>query len=134
MAISPLPVPMIELSFRTALVPVVGAAALPAPGFGAAVVAAVTLSPVTVPADPENCVASDHRTNALTKDHLAMPIHVRRVAGLDNGDRSWQVRTSLLLWLPAEGCQTGHPGRSNGPDIRCVPAFEEELYQWQVDD
>jgi hypothetical protein len=49
-----------------------------------------------VPADPEDCVASCSRTNALTKDHLAMPIHVRRQAGLDNGDRSCQVRTSSL--------------------------------------
>jgi hypothetical protein len=129
MAVSSLPVAMIELSFRASLVPVVGAAALSAPGFRAADVAAVTLSPVTVSADPEDCVASDSRTNALTKDHLAMPIHVRRQAGLDNGDRSWQVRTSV--WLPDEGCQTERPDRSNGPGTRCVPAFDEELYQWQ---
>jgi hypothetical protein len=96
MAVSALPVTMIEPSFRTPLVPVVGAAALPAPSFGAAVIAAVTLPAVAVPADPEDCVASCSRTNALTKAHLAMPIHVRRQAGLDNGDRSWQVRTSSL--------------------------------------
>jgi hypothetical protein len=108
---------MIELAFRASLVSVVGAAVLPAPGFGAAGVAAVTLSAVAVPADPENRVASDNRTNALTKDHLAMPIHVRREAGLDNGNRSWQVRTSLLLWLPAEGCQTERPDRANGPGL-----------------
>ena len=72
---------MVELSFRASLVSVVGAA---------------SLSAVAVPADPEDCVASDSRTNPLTKDHLAMTIHVRRKAGLDNGDRSWQVRTSLL--------------------------------------
>jgi hypothetical protein len=87
---------MVELSFRASLVSVVGAASLSASGFRAAVVAAVTLSAVAVPADPEDCVASDSRTNPLTKDHLAMTIHVRRKAGLDNGDRSWQVRTSLL--------------------------------------
>ena len=96
MAVSALPIAMIELSFRAALMSVIGPAALPAPGLRAAVVAAVTLPAVAVPADPENCMASDRRTNALTKDHLAMPIHVRRQAGLDNGDRSWQVRTSLL--------------------------------------
>jgi hypothetical protein len=87
---------MIELSFGTALVSVVSAAPLRAPGCNATGVAAVTLPAVAVPADPENCVASDARTNALPKNHLAMTIHVRREAGLDNGDRSWQVRTSLL--------------------------------------
>jgi len=86
MAVSSLPVPMIELSFRASLVPVVGAAALPAPRFRAAGLATVTLSAVAVPADPEDSVASDSRTNALTEDHLAMKIHVRREAGLDNGN------------------------------------------------
>ena len=95
-AIFALPVSVIELSFRASLMAIVGAATLAAPGFSSAAVAAVTLSAVAVPADPENGVASESRTNALPKDHLAMKIHVRRQAGLDNGDRSWQVRTSLL--------------------------------------
>ena len=81
MAVSALAVAMIELSFRASLVSGVGAAALPAPGFGAAGLAAVTLSAVAVPADPEDSVASDSRTNALTEDHLAMKIHVRRAGG-----------------------------------------------------
>jgi hypothetical protein len=97
MAVSALAVAMIELSFGASLVPVVGAASLFAAGFNATGLAAVTLSAVAVPADPEDGVASDSRTNPLTKDHLAMPIHVRRQAGLDNGDRSWQVRTSLCV-------------------------------------
>ena len=96
MAVSALAVTMIEPSFRASLVAVVGAAALAAAGFEAAGITAVTLPAVAVPADPENCVTSRSRTNPLTKDHLAMPIHVRRQAGLDNGDRSWQVKTSLL--------------------------------------
>jgi hypothetical protein len=87
---------MIEPSFGASLVAMVSTTALTAPGFETAAIAAVTLSAVAVPADPEDCVASDSRTNPLTKDHLAMTIHVRRKAGLDNGDRSWQVRTSLL--------------------------------------
>ena len=49
-------------------------------------------------------------------------------AGLDNGDRSWQVRTSSLLWLPAEGCQDWTPGRSNGRAFHEFSAFDEELY------
>jgi len=84
---------MIEPALGASLVAAVGAAALRAPGFQAARIAAVTLSAVAVPADPEHCVASNGRTNPLTKNHLAMTIHVRPEAGLDNGDRSWQVRT-----------------------------------------
>jgi hypothetical protein len=121
MAVSALSVAMIELAFRASLVPVIGAATLSAPRFRSAGFAAVTLPAVAVPADPEDCVASDSRTNALTKDHLAMKIHVRREAGLDNGDRSWQGKTSLLCGLPAEGCQTERPDRSNGPGTRRVP-------------
>jgi hypothetical protein len=96
MAVSALAVAMIELSFGASLVPLIGAAALPPPGFGAAGLAAVALSPVAVPADPEDSVAADNRTNTLTKDHLAMKIHVHPRTGLDNGDRSWQVRTSSM--------------------------------------
>ena len=96
MAVSALAVAMIELSFGASLVPLIGPAALPPPGFGAAGFAAVALSPVAVPADPEDSVAADNRTNTLTKDHLAMKIHVRPKTGLDNGDRSWQVRTSSM--------------------------------------
>ena len=119
MAVSALPVTMIELSFRAALVPVVGAAALPAPGFEAAAVAAVTLPAVAVPADPEDGVASDNRTNALTKDHLAMPIHVRRQAGLDNGDRSWQGKTSLLC---------GYLMKVARLDARTAPTVRAPMY------
>jgi hypothetical protein len=46
-----------------------------------------------------------------------MKIHVRRQAGLDNGDRSWQVRTSLLCGYllkvarlaPGRFQRSGHP-------------------------
>jgi len=87
---------MIEPSFGTSLVAMVSTTALTPPGFEAAGIAAVTLSAVAVPADPEHSVTSDCRTNPLPKNHLAMTIHVRPEAGLDNGDPSWQVRTSLL--------------------------------------
>ncbi len=120
---------MIELSFRASLMAVVGAASLPAPGFNATGLAAVTLPAVAVPADPEDCVASDSRTNALTEDHLAMPIHVRREAGLDNGNRSWQVRTSLccgyLMKVARLDARTALTVRVS--DV--FPAFDEELYQ-----
>jgi hypothetical protein len=131
MAVSALPVTMIQPSFRASLVPVVGTAALAAPGFEAAVVAAVALSPVAVPADPEDGVASDSRTNALTKDHLAMPIHVRREAGLDNGDRSWQVRTSLLCGYLMKVARPDARAAPTARTSEAFPAFDEELYQCQ---
>jgi len=124
MAVSALPVAVIELSFRASLMAVIGAATLVPPGFNATGLAAVTLPAVAVSADPEDGVASDSRTNALTEDHLAMPIHVRREAGLDNGDRSWQVRTSLLCgylmrlpdWMPGPRQRSGYP--INSPPSR----------------
>jgi hypothetical protein len=103
----PLAIAMIEPSFRAPLVAAVGAASLPATGFGAARGTAIAVAAITVDADPELRSASD--ASPLTKDRLAMKIHARRQAGLDNGDRSWQVRTSFDVWLPAEGCQTGRP-------------------------
>jgi len=95
----PLPVAVIEPSFRAPLVAAVGTAALPETGFGPASGTAIALSAIAVPADPEQCVASN--ASSLTKDRLAMKIHARRQAGLDNGDRSWQVRTSSMCgYLP----------------------------------
>ena len=92
---------MIEPSFGASLVAMVSTTALTAPGFETAAIAAVTLSAVAVPADPEHRVTSDCRTNTLTKNHLALTIHVRPEAGLDNSDRSWQVRTVCLCgYLP----------------------------------
>jgi hypothetical protein len=130
MAVPALTVPMIELPFRASLVPVVGAAALPPPGLRAAVVAAVTLPAVAVPADPEDGLASDSRTNALTEDHLAIPIHVRREAGLDNGDRSWQVRTSLLCGYLMKVAKLEARIASTVRVSDVFPAFDEKLYQW----
>jgi hypothetical protein len=121
---------MIKLSFRASLMSVVGAAFLSAAGFEAAGVAAVTLSAVAVPADPEHCVASDSRTNTLTKNHLATTIHVRRQAGLDNGDRSWQVKTSSLCGYLLKVARLGaRPLQRRGPDK--FPPPKKELYQWQ---
>ena len=91
-----LPVAMIEPAFHALLVAAVGGTALAAAGLGAAIAAAIALSAVAVLADPEHCVANNARTNALTKNDLAMTIHVRPEAGLDNGNRSWQGKTSLL--------------------------------------
>lgn len=90
----PLAVSMVKPSFRAPLVAAVSPAALPAPGFASASGTAIALSAIAVPADPEHCMAS--QTRPLTKDRLAMKIHAHRHAGLDNGERSWQVSTSLM--------------------------------------
>jgi hypothetical protein len=134
MAVSALAVAMIGLSFGASLVPLIGAAALPPPGFGAAGFAAVALSPVAVPADPEDSVAADNRTNTLTKDHLAMKIHVRPRTGLDNGDRSWQVRTSsmcgYLLKVARLSARTASTVRA--PDVS--PPSTKNFISVKVDD
>ena len=134
MAVSALPVAMIELSFRASLMAVVGAATLSAPGFNATVVAAVTLPAVAVSTDPEDGVASDSRTNALTEDHLAMPIHVRREAGLDNGDRSWQLRTSLLCGYLMKVARLDARTASTVRAPISSPAFHENFISSKVDD
>ena len=134
MAVSALAVAMVELSFGASLVPLIGAAALPPPGFGAAGLAAVALSPVAVPADPEDSVAADNRTNTLTKDHLAMKIHVRPSTGLDNGDQSWQVRTSsmcgYLLKVARLSARTAPTVRA--PDVS--PPSTKNFISAKVDD
>jgi hypothetical protein len=131
MAISALAVAMIESSFPASLMAAVGTTALSATRFGAAGFATVALSAVAVPADPEDSVTADSRTNALTEDYFAMKIHVSRQAGLDNGDRSWQGKTSLLcgylLKVARLSARTASTVRV--PDV--FPAFDEELYQQQ---
>jgi hypothetical protein len=96
--ILPLPVAMIEPSFRAALVTAVGAASLLDPGLSAASGTAITVSAITVLADPEHRVASNAAANPLPKNHFAMSRHPCMRVGLDNGNRSWQVRTSFNAW------------------------------------
>ncbi len=93
-----LPVAMVQPSFRAPLVAAVGAASLLEPGCSAACGAAIALSAIAVPADPEHRVASAAAANSLPENHFAMSRHPCPRAGLDNGNRSWQVRTSLDAW------------------------------------
>ena len=118
---------MIESSFRASRVAAVGAAALPQTGFGPAGGTAIALSMIAVPADPEHRVASGAEANPLTKNDLAMTIHARREAGLDNGDRSWQVRTSSMCgYLLKVARLDARP--LHRPGAPRVPASDEELY------
>jgi hypothetical protein len=79
---------MIQSPFPTALVAVVGAASLPEPGLGATGEAAIALSTITLPADPEHRVASAAAANPLPENDFAMNRHVRPQKGLDNGSQS----------------------------------------------
>lgn len=97
-AIVPLAVPMIQPSVRALLMPAVGAAPLAEPGLHAAGQAAIALSTITVLADPEHRMASAAAANPLPENHFARNVHARPQAGLDNGNRSWQVRTSFDDW------------------------------------
>jgi hypothetical protein len=98
MSIVPLPVAMVQTTFRAALVTAVGTALLLDPGLSAATGTAIALSAVAVLADPEHLVAIATTANALPENHFAMSRHRCPPAGLDNGNRSWQVRTSFDAW------------------------------------
>jgi len=84
---------------------------------------------IAVPADPEHRVASGAEANPLTKNDLAMTIHARREAGLDNGDRSWQVRTSLLCGYLMKVARLDARAAPTARTSEAFPAFDEELYQ-----
>ena len=86
---------MIQPAFRTPLMPAVGIAALLETRGGTADTAAIALSPITMSADPEHRMTFPAAANPLTQNEFAMNRHARRRRALDNGSRSWQVRTSF---------------------------------------
>ena len=93
-----LPITMIEPSFRTSLVAAVGATPLMPPGFGAASEAAIALSAITVLTDIEYRVTCATAANPRMENHFAVNRHAPSLAGLDNGNGSWQVGTSFDAW------------------------------------
>jgi|SRR5690242_18432359 len=96
--ILPLPIAMIESSFRAPLMAAVGPASLLESGLSTAGTTAIAVSAITVLADPEHRVAFTTAANPLPKNHFAMSRHPCARVGLDNGNRSWQVRTSFDAW------------------------------------
>ena len=96
--IFPLPVAMVQPSFRAPLVTAVGAASLLEPGLGTARRAAIALPAITVLTDPEHRVASTAGANPLPENHVARNGHAHPRTGLDNGKQSCQVRTSFDAW------------------------------------
>src|SRR5450756_233875 len=71
----PLPVAMIQPSFRASLMAAVGTASLLESGFSAASGTAIALSAITVLADPEHRVASTAAANPLPEKHFAKSRH-----------------------------------------------------------
>ena len=123
MPVVPLPVAMVQPSFRTLLVAAVGTASLLPPRLESAGRAAITLAAVTVGADPEHRVAP--AANSLSENNFAMTRHPRCQVGLDNGERSWQGRSIFHRWLPDEGCPTGSRRRKR-LDPATLPTVEDE--------
>jgi hypothetical protein len=76
---------MIEPAFRAALMPQVGAAALPNPRAVTASEAAVALSAVAMEAEPEHGATRFRVANPLPKNNFAVILHSPSRAGLDNG-------------------------------------------------
>ena len=98
-----LAIAMVLAPFRTLLVAVVGQAVLLPARLLPTEAAAVVLSPVTMATDPEDLATAAGTTNSLTEDNFGVGRHPRPKAGLDNGDRSWQLETMFGVWLPDEG-------------------------------
>ena len=83
--VSLLPVAVVQLPFQALLVAGVCAAPLLEPDVNAAVEAAIALSAITVPADPEHCAASAVAANPLPENHFAVSRHPCPKVGMDNG-------------------------------------------------
>ena len=76
MPVGPLPVAMIEPAFRAALMPPVGATALPDPCVVTAGQAAVALSAVAMEAEPEHGATHFCVANPLPKNNFAVILHL----------------------------------------------------------
>jgi hypothetical protein len=75
-----LPVAMVEPSFRTLLVPAIGAAQLLEPGLIAASEAAVALSAITARTEKEDRAAFTAKAKPLPENYLAKNRHARSQA------------------------------------------------------
>lgn len=102
--VGPLTVPVIEPSFKAPLMTEVGGASLLAAPFGAAEVAAILLSAITMSADPKDNAAVLSPTKPLTQNNFACMCHPRPKARLDISCRSWQPKAICLCNLLKAGC------------------------------
>jgi hypothetical protein len=87
---------MIQPSFRTPLMPAVGAASLLQACCGPASGTAITLAAIAMLTDPEHSMTSAAAADPLPENRFAMKRHARHGRGLDNSNGSWQVRTSFV--------------------------------------
>ena len=85
MTVLPLPVAMIEPTFRTLLMSPIGAAPLLASGLIAARAAAVALSTITAGAEKKQGAAFATQAKPLPQNHFAKSRHACSQAALDNG-------------------------------------------------
>jgi hypothetical protein len=73
----------------------VRATPLPEPRFIPTGGTTIALPTIAVLTDPEHSLAFGAKANPLPKNDFAMNLHASPQTGLDNGSRSWQVRTSF---------------------------------------
>lgn len=92
-----LAIAVIEPSFETLLVATIGATPLTEPSLTAATQAAIALPTITADAEKKQRTTFAEQTKTLPQNHFAMRRHACSQAALDNGDNSWQVRTSLSV-------------------------------------
>ena len=92
--VDPLPVPVIELSFRAVLVFPVGVPRLLPPFFLPASLAAIPVAPVAMAADPERRPAANTPANPLTQKLFAGP-HPRPCGG------TGQPRPGMAISIPS---------------------------------
>jgi hypothetical protein len=88
---------MIEPSFEALLIAAISRAMLTEAGLPAASQAAIALPAVAVRAQEEHRPALPGTAKPLPQNHFPMGRHASSQAALDNGDRSWQVRTRLIV-------------------------------------
>ena len=89
---------MIQPAFRTPLVTAVCATPLLEPCLVTTDGTAIALPTIAVLTDPEHCLAIAATANPLPENDFAINLHASPETGLDNGSRSWQVRTSFDAW------------------------------------
>ncbi|MBM3756687.1 MAG: hypothetical protein FJW38_22215 [Acidobacteria bacterium] len=79
----PLPVSMIEPSFRTSLMTLIGSPPLLDPGLLAAFAAAISMAPIAMRADEEDGVTAGKQADSLEENRFVC--RHARAGGLDNG-------------------------------------------------
>jgi hypothetical protein len=95
LAVSALPVSVIEPAFETPLVPAIGISALLATSFPAAGGAAVALAAITMRTDKEHRLASLAPANSLPENYFSMRLHPPTQADFDKGNGSCHGKGSF---------------------------------------